>query len=967
MEISKNAPAVLPDIYAVDDKLNFGPYAKTFADIILNPNTETPLTIGIFGSWGSGKTSLMKMIEARLKSDEEGAAQSTAPVRKTFTLWFNAWLYSKETTLWRALVMQVISGVQAISDLDQAAKGELDALANQLYRAIGPSEPGDLSIKAADLLAADNTAGAELRLNLRHGLDLLENIAAARQQGAEAAAKALRDQVRQATAALERERIESLDKFQKQFQDLIEKYVLPRGFMVIFVDDLDRCLPEKAVEVLEAIKLFLDVPGCIFILGIDRDVIERGIRLRYGELGGAGEREAVQLQVDGEAIKVGAASYRNFMQELDVEESDTIDGERYLEKIIQIPFVLPPISPQAMGRFVAQLTPNLPDPRCGLVFVRGLEPNPRQVKRTLNIFTLLWTLAQNQPYLAERISPVRLAKLVILQQRHANLYDKLRQDPARLIAWERACRIRRNRDEYIAWAAAERVDESWPSELEAYDNDKLPALELLLTMHSLTGEDAQNANFVDMTPDEVYELIFLAHTAEGSAERPVQQEPVSKGRGEPTPKDVEIAATPFSVPQPSGPILLHRLVRLSDQEAGFIAQRALGEAAGLANVLQSREAGDFALEQLAEAGSNFTRQLQLGSDQLDELAGQPRAVQALFGGPEALLMARLPWEMGIRSMSKVVSFDEFWGARHIIERPLSPGLGQRLPAALTLSNRPPRVGLVLDWSINASPAMELFNAWNSQGRVQLRPIEEPDAFRQCLLENWADMYVIYGRGKKEVGESRIAIGKGYYFSAREILAWVEKTPSENQETLIKLRETLHARFSEEDLRTLCFDLNIDYDVLPAEGKSGKDRELIAYLVRRGRISELIDYIRKMRPDISLDEIAQEARPTSERPPVLFYFALQGDARQDLDWSGWPAAMEQLGAAGFIAPLIYTPGPWPLELMRHFFDEFLDGKPVGKALRDARCKLFEETRNPLGLVYAHFGPPELQLSQAEEED
>ena len=52
--------------------------------------------------------------------------------------------------------------------------------------------------------------------------------------------------------------------------------------LIVFVDDLDRCLPEKAIEVLEAIKLFLEVPGVVFVLGMDREVVERGIEARYG-------------------------------------------------------------------------------------------------------------------------------------------------------------------------------------------------------------------------------------------------------------------------------------------------------------------------------------------------------------------------------------------------------------------------------------------------------------------------------------------------------------------------------------------------------------------------------------------------------------------------------------------------------------------------------------------------------------
>jgi len=124
---STNAPAVLPDVLTVEDKLNFAPYARTLLDIILNPDTETPLTIGIFGSWGSGKTSLMRMIEAGLESPSRDGQDG----RQAFSIWFNAWLYSKEETLWRALIMQVLSGVRRIRDLSSEARVKLDELADQ--------------------------------------------------------------------------------------------------------------------------------------------------------------------------------------------------------------------------------------------------------------------------------------------------------------------------------------------------------------------------------------------------------------------------------------------------------------------------------------------------------------------------------------------------------------------------------------------------------------------------------------------------------------------------------------------------------------------------------------------------------------------------------------------------------------------------------------------------------------------
>jgi hypothetical protein len=104
-------------------------------------------------------------------------------------------------------------------------------------------------------------------------------------------------------------------------------------------------------------------------------------------------------------------------------------------------------------------------------------------------------------------------------------------------------------------------------------------------------------------------------------------------------------------------------------------------------------------------------------------------------------------------------------------------------------------------------------------------------------------------------------------------------------------------------------------------------------------------------------------PASSGP--VFYFCLQGDPHQELGWSAWLSALQSFEAGGVIAPLIYTSGEWPLQLMRHFTTDFLDGEPVGEALRDARLALFEGSRNPLGLLYVHFGPPELRLGAPEE--
>jgi tetratricopeptide (TPR) repeat protein len=81
----------------------------------------------------------------------------------------------------------------------------------------------------------------------------------------------------------------------------------------------------------------------------------------------------------------------------------------------------------------------------------------------------------------------------------------------------------------------------------------------------------------------------------------------------------------------------------------------------------------------------------------------------------------------------------------------------------------------------------------------------------------------------------------------EILAFLNRLSQPSGQT--RLHQILTAHFNEEELRTLCLDLDIDYDDLPSEGKVSKARELIAYLDRRGRIPELIEVGRKQRPDL----------------------------------------------------------------------------------------------------------------------
>ncbi|MFT3891887.1 MAG: P-loop NTPase fold protein [Anaerolineales bacterium] len=121
-----------------------------------------------------------------------------------------------------------------------------------------------------------------------------------------------------------------------------------------------------------------------------------------------------------QAITIKFANYKD----------STTEAREYLEKIIALPFDLPPLSGKQMQNLVEGSKANLPEAEeCMRVFALGQEPNPRKVKRTINVFLLLWTLANRRRELAGEIQPVRLAKLVVIQHSYRDLYRLLNANP----------------------------------------------------------------------------------------------------------------------------------------------------------------------------------------------------------------------------------------------------------------------------------------------------------------------------------------------------------------------------------------------------------------------------------------------------------------------------------------------------------------------------------------------------------
>src|SRR4051794_6890454 len=72
-----------------------------------------------------------------------------------------------------------------------------------------------------------------------------------------------------------------LERFRDQFSRILAGLPGPTPRLVVFVDDIDRCSPDKALALLDAIKVFLDLPGCIFVLGLDLSVAQKALAMKY--------------------------------------------------------------------------------------------------------------------------------------------------------------------------------------------------------------------------------------------------------------------------------------------------------------------------------------------------------------------------------------------------------------------------------------------------------------------------------------------------------------------------------------------------------------------------------------------------------------------------------------------------------------------------------------------------------------
>lgn len=333
------------DMPADNDLVNVETYISGLANFITK--CQTPMTIAIQGDWGSGKTSAMKTLKRNLDKNEY------------WQIDFNTWQYS-QFDLGDQLVFSLIGTI--LKEIEsKIPKSQLNE--KTIFKL---NETGLKLAKVSKALFFG--AGRILFNNLMpYGKLAIDAFDSTKEVYKNSIKKEEIDNESfgpDATIKLITDLHNNLEEIVKEIINAKEETHAFQGpnRIVIYIDDLDRLEPERAVTVMEAIKVFLDIPDCVFVLAIDFAVVLRGVRAKYG---------------------------KDFSEE---------KARAFFDKIIQVPFNLP------MGVYdvenllikgLKSINITISDDDLSILYNllhSSVGRNPRSIKRLVNTFGLIKTI-----------------------------------------------------------------------------------------------------------------------------------------------------------------------------------------------------------------------------------------------------------------------------------------------------------------------------------------------------------------------------------------------------------------------------------------------------------------------------------------------------------------------------------------------------------------------------------------------
>jgi formylglycine-generating enzyme required for sulfatase activity len=372
-----------------NDALGFEPYVIAIAEFLLHEQTQPPLTLSVEGEWGSGKSSFMKMLEEYLR--KKGGR----------TVWFNAWRHDKAESVWAAFALSfikqistpknwrdlpriilghfklqllrfnlekglfelikalpviifvicasiaipfilIIYGVEGINELIRATTSQdvfwskINSVVKLLFTAVG------LTLSGAGIFAG-------IKSLLRNFQRLLQN--------------PKNNLIKYIEAPDYKKQSAFVEEFHEDFAKIVDAYI-GNDRVYVFIDDLDRCEHPKSADLMQAINLMIaDDPSVVFILGMDREKVAASLAVKYENILKYLPSETTEIDPD---ILARRSANKGLAY-----------GYTFIEKFVQLPFLVPQPSRSDFEHFLIQLATSTP-------------PNLQPAKSRSQFFQSFW-------------------------------------------------------------------------------------------------------------------------------------------------------------------------------------------------------------------------------------------------------------------------------------------------------------------------------------------------------------------------------------------------------------------------------------------------------------------------------------------------------------------------------------------------------------------------------------------------
>lgn len=415
---------ILADNETKVDLLNNESIARTIVNL-LRDRPDQPVTVGVHGDWGAGKSSVLEMIEAGFEGDA-----------KVLCLKFNGWRFQGFEDAKIALIEGIVTGLlEKRPALTKAGEAVKDVFKRIDWLKVA-KKAGGLAFTAFTGIPTPDQIQTILA-----GLEgmLADPAKLATKDNVEVAIDGVKGLLKPADGAATNVPAE-IKAFRKAFDDLLEKAGVEQ--LIVLIDDLDRCLPDTAIETLEAVRLFVFTSRTAFVVAADEAMIEYAVRKHFPDL----------------PDTTGPQTY----------------ARNYLEKLIQVPFRIPALGDTetriyvtlllvgaefgeddpAFNKLIAAARERLKRPwaagaldvasvrealgteasransalalsdQIGPILASGAKGNPRQIKRFLNTLVLRQRTAEARGFGDDVKLPI-LAKLMLAERFMPRLFDQI--------------------------------------------------------------------------------------------------------------------------------------------------------------------------------------------------------------------------------------------------------------------------------------------------------------------------------------------------------------------------------------------------------------------------------------------------------------------------------------------------------------------------------------------------------------